>query len=135
MNRLRLFLLRWKMGLLCLWWMFKYRKEKLASVQVYLGSHFQSPHRSQLYYIIDGKPGPCYQSNFTNQDERIKTIFRPPCFKREFYNSQLRNGDHHILKIAGFSYVNMESGHSLMQLKKAYKGHNLKHLYNSVVRL
>lgn len=137
MRKLRLLLLKWKMGFKCILWLIKYRKEKLAMAKVYLCSPRQNPHASEVFYIIDSYPGPCYMSKFTKVKEKQKTIFSPTCYKlhgtkRVLYNP---DGDNHRLNLAPFSFVGMESGLSLLTLKKTFKGHNVQFLYNTVVRL
>ena len=137
MNKLRYLMLRWKMGFKCLWWLFKYRKENIVTAKVYLASHYQSPHLSELYYIMDQSVSPCFMSNFQDMETRVKTIFSPSCYHVCKSKRILNHEDNsvHILKLAPFSYVGMESGLSLMRLKTLYKKHNLKHIYTTVVRL
>ena len=135
MNRFNLLKLKWKMGFKCLWWLFKYRKEKLVTAKVYIGSHYQAPHLSEVYYILDQPKSPCYMSNFTDKKDRAKTLFSPTIYSVTSNKIYLLDGKNVKLGIAPFSHRSMEAGHSLQKLKQLYKGHNLSFLYTTVVRL
>lgn len=138
MKKLKLLMLRWKMGFKCLWWMYKYRHENLVSARVYICSHFQYPHLGEVYMILDGKTGPCYQTDHKgDMESRVETVFNPPCFMMH-QSKRLLVTDKAFQKeffLAPFSFLGMESGMSLQRLKKAYKGHNVQFLYRTLVRL
>lgn len=136
MKKFKLIMLRWKMGIKCVWWLFKYRNENVVTAKVYLCSLFQAPHLGEVHYIIDDSIGACYQSKHTNVKDRFKTIFKPTCYQMHKSKKYLLNGPHdQLLKISPFSFVGMPAGMSLTNMKKFYKGHNIQFLYTTVVRL
>jgi hypothetical protein len=136
MKKLRLLLLKYKMGFKCLWWLFRYRKEELTTAKVYLCAPFQAPHLGEVFYILDHTNGSCFMTNHNNQEDRIKTVFSPTCYLMHKSKKMLVNFKRNqTLMLAPFSFVNMPAGLSYNNMKKFYKGHNVQFLYTTVVRL
>jgi hypothetical protein len=136
MKKLQYLLLKWKMGFKCLWWLFRYRKEELTTAKVYLCSPFQAPHLAEVFYIMDNRNGSCFMTNHKYAEDRIETIFSPTCYMMHISKKGLvSKPGHQEFFMAPFSFVGMPAAMSFNKMKQAYKGHNIKFLYTTVVRL